>query len=1260
MTNKRTTKRALLLSLLSMLLCVSMLVGTTFAWFTDNVSSVNNIIKSGNLDIELDYWNGAEWKTVQDASGILTNTLYEPGVTEVAYLKIKNAGTLALKYSLGVNIVSETGSVNAKGETFLLSDYIQFGVVENVNGETGAYDNREAAVAAVTDAKKISAGYTKADSMIAGEELYLALVVYMPESVGNEANHMTGVNPPSINLGINVFATQYTYESDSFGSDYDKDAAWTGMIDTSWYNDTDTEFTLTSAEQLGGLAEIVNSGKDTFAGKTVKLGADVDLNNVNWTPIGTSSNKFVGTFIGTGYTISNLKAVGGAGVGLFGRTYVGAHIEGVTVQNAYVSGTDYVGVIVGGGYLARHCIKDCKVDNATVIATPYFDNNKGVYDGGAKAGVIVGQAYNGDIIGNTATNSTVTAYRDLGGIAGMLDFDGNATVEASGNTVENVTLNYIGVAGKYDSDTPNQNMAEVVGRVGKNAAVGTNTVTNVTMNEANKGATMIFTLAELMNFANDVNSGNTYAGKTVILGADIDLSNMEWTPIGTGAGFKGTFDGNGKTISNLKITGNKSTVGLFANTYDGEIKNLTVENASVSGDLNVGVVAGNPYTSKYTNITVKGHVEVNGFSYVGGVGGKNAYANWTDITVDVDESSYVKANSVENGTEYRTYVGGVVGFNGEGSHTFKNITSNIDVIGSTCDVGGAFGMAHYGNTFENVTVTGNVTITDAPEAGIAEEMGGVAGVWNNTTGYTVTFKNCTFTGTLTANITEGVDLSDNTITGKAYSASGEGKLVIENHYVENGIEYVKMGLKGEEVLLYSVTDDYTDATVTVPEGVTAIGNYAFSGNNNVKEVVLSSTVRDLGRGFDSSTVEKVVLNEGLTTISSRAFRSTTALKEVVISSTVTEIADNAFQKSGIKEIVIPANVETVGETAFGASLIEKVTFEGDIAIQGYAFRGCTKLRTVYMNGYNVTFVPSTLNGRNSMWFCNGESGNPNTSDIDFYVKNEVIKERVLTAMGAERNNTDVICEDTADENGVFKDTNGNTYAYAKDSDTMGAVIADGAKTVYLASGDYIIPAAAQGKTLTIVGSGDTNVAVTKVGAGGENCDYGLDGSTVVFENVTITTNSSTYIGYARCNATYNNCTFNGTYTLYGNGEFNNCTFNVSGDVYNIWTWGAPAATFNNCTFNSDGKAILLYGTANTKLTVNGCTFNDNGGLTDKKAAVEIGNDYGKSYELIVNDTVVNGYEINDKGINTGTTLWGNKNSMGTDKLNVVVDGFDVY
>ena len=250
--------------------------------------------------------------------------------------------------------------------------------------------------------------------------------------------------------------------------------------------------------------------------------------------------------------------------------------------------------------------------------------------------------------------------------------------------------------------------------------------------------------------------------------------------------------------------------------------------------------------------------------------------------------------------------------------------------------------------------------------------------------------------------------------------------------------------------------------------------------------------------------------------------------------------------------------------------------------------------------------------------------------------------------------------------GVVKDANGNYIASSNEGITN--AISDGATTINLIQGNYVIPSSAQGKTLTIIGTGtpeDVKVAVTKVGSGGENCDYGLDGSTVTFESITITTNSSTYIGYARCNGTYKNCVINGTYTLYGDSKFERCTFNVSGDVYNIWTWGAKNMEFDRCTFNSDGKALLLYqeGTNTVNLTVKSCIFNDNGGLTSKKAAIEIGDaPYGATptYNVTVSGTTVNGYEINNEGFNTGTTLWGNKNSMPAERLNVTIDGVNVY
>lgn len=158
-------------------------------------------------------------------------------------------------------------------------------------------------------------------------------------------------------------------------------------------------------------------------------------------------------------------------------------------------------------------------------------------------------------------------------------------------------------------------------------------------------------------------------------------------------------------------------------------------------------MAGTPYTSKYSNITLTGDVRVDGFAYVGGMFGKNAYANLTDLTIDVDAGSYVNAKS----DNYRTYVGGLVGFMGEGNQVVKNVTSNIDVTGSTCDVGGITGIAHYGNSFINCTSSGNVTLTSAQDVGDELEVGGIAGVWLNQAGQTVTLTGCSYTGTLSSN-----------------------------------------------------------------------------------------------------------------------------------------------------------------------------------------------------------------------------------------------------------------------------------------------------------------------------------------------------------------------------------------------------------------------------------------------------------------------------------------------------------------------------
>ena len=431
----------------------------------------------------------------------------------------------------------------------------------------------------------------------------------------------------------------------------------------------------------------------------------------------------------------------------------------------------------------------------------------------------------------------------------------------------------------------------------------------------------------------------------------------------------------------------------------------------------------------------------------------------------------------------------------------------------------------------------------------------------------------------------------------------DGNILVE----ENGIQYVYTP-EGENVL-YLVTEDYAEDTIVIPEGVTTIGNYAFAYNSNVKEVVLPSSVKSLGRGFDSSTVEKVVLNEGLEQIDSRAFRSTPNLKEVVIPSTVKTIADNAFQKSGIKEIVIPASVETIGETAFGSSKIETVTIEGNTSVQGYAFRGCPELRTVYLKGDDVTFIPSTLNGRNSMWFCNGESNNPNTSNITFYTENETVAARVKTAMGAEANNTKIYVD-------------GKITIKVDTADKLATELAAAQPgTVIDATGVTLVPVDDLDSTVTIP-AGVTVKGVNFTPNGSCWLKIG-GGDQVVFEDCTfngLPLDQFKIAADSGANVTYTNCAFTGFVMInnYENREgvntFNNCTFGLANGFMKCGYVNCMSGEnfFNQCTFNYAGgstrgsnqymkwNAVNAYSentntnpsnNYTTYVELNGCVFN---------------------------------------------------------------------
>lgn len=227
------TKRALLTSVLALVLSLAMLAGSTFAWFTDTASTGVNRIVSGNLDVGLQYWGVGEdgkktWLTAEKSEELFDkNALWEPGYTQIVYLKVKNDGNLALTYAMQITPVHETVGVNVDGEEFKLSDYIKFGWTAFTVDGAGAPValDREAAQTGVGGGAQLGTTLHRqaAEPMKASAEELVALVAWMPENVGNEANYSTV--QPTIELSLKVLATQAAVESDSFNNTYDEDAA---------------------------------------------------------------------------------------------------------------------------------------------------------------------------------------------------------------------------------------------------------------------------------------------------------------------------------------------------------------------------------------------------------------------------------------------------------------------------------------------------------------------------------------------------------------------------------------------------------------------------------------------------------------------------------------------------------------------------------------------------------------------------------------------------------------------------------------------------------------------------------------------------------------------------------------------------------------------------------------------------------------------------------------------------------------------------
>lgn len=238
MTQSKKTRRALFTSVLSLLACAAMLIGSTFAWFTDSVTSGVNKIVAGNLDVELEYsTDGTTWTAVDENTNLFKpadETLWEPGHTEYVYLRVSNAGSLALKYQFAVNVYGDENGgeentyTNKNNEPFKLSEYLVFTQTEGAE----TISTRESLWIADAEAEKAAMGKLDGLSMsgvlLPEAQEKLTLAVYMPTQVGNEANQLTSAKEqegePTIYLGLTLNAMQTPHEEDSFGEDYDKNA----------------------------------------------------------------------------------------------------------------------------------------------------------------------------------------------------------------------------------------------------------------------------------------------------------------------------------------------------------------------------------------------------------------------------------------------------------------------------------------------------------------------------------------------------------------------------------------------------------------------------------------------------------------------------------------------------------------------------------------------------------------------------------------------------------------------------------------------------------------------------------------------------------------------------------------------------------------------------------------------------------------------------------------------------------------------------
>ena len=211
MIKNKYSRVAMVISIVVLILWSIMGTGTSLAWFTDTDEEINNIFHFAEFDLEVSYkTKDGGWAPMEGSTELFDkNALYEPGYTQVVYLKVENLGTVPFRFDTAVSVTDYNPGTNVFGQKFNLQDHLRFGLVSNPS-ESALYEEMATRNLAVDSATTPLSNYNSEPALLdAGGTVYIALIVRMPEDVDNIANYREGV-VPKVELGVIVRATQLT------------------------------------------------------------------------------------------------------------------------------------------------------------------------------------------------------------------------------------------------------------------------------------------------------------------------------------------------------------------------------------------------------------------------------------------------------------------------------------------------------------------------------------------------------------------------------------------------------------------------------------------------------------------------------------------------------------------------------------------------------------------------------------------------------------------------------------------------------------------------------------------------------------------------------------------------------------------------------------------------------------------------------------------------------------------------------------------